>query len=370
MKALMLHSENSGVGYYRIWQQAKYLKRAGWDVARMPDQSVRLPNDDSIGEATEDPELAENYKKYGSWESLGQGSDILVFQRPDDPQTLAMALAMRDIYNAPFVFEIDDNVFDVSKSSPSYKYWYPGSPYREMAEMFMRDADAITVTTPELASVYSEFNDNIYVLPNCQDPEDWKGIKKPKSEDKIVIGWAGSDTHYDDIKLIARPLKKFLRNNPNVTFRILGTLPDFLKDVKGVEFRKDWVPVQKWPSKLAELNFDIGLAPVVSRSFNECKSNIKWQEYAMLDIPTVASNFGPYKEIQHRETGLLANTDDEWYSMLSELARDATERKRLGENAKQYVLDNLNIKTRIGEWDSVYRTIIEQYKLRTTGSSS
>lgn len=370
MKALMLHSENSGVGYYRIWQQAKYLERAGWEVARTPDQLVRLPNDDAIGEASTDPELKKNYEQYGSWESLGRGSDILIFQRPDDPQTLAMALAMRDIYDAPFVFEIDDNVFDVSENSPSYKYWYPGSPLREMAKMFMQDADAITVTTPELADVYREFNSNVFVLPNCQDPEDWESISRPEPEDKIVIGWAGSNTHYDDLKLIARPIKKILRNYPNVVFRILGTLPDFLADVKGVELRKDWVPVQNWYSKLAELNFNIGIAPVVNRPFNQCKSNIKWQEYGMLGIPTIASNVGPYKEIEHRETGLLASNDMEWYSYLEELIKNEQERKRLGSNAKQYVLDNLNIQERIGEWNNVYRTIIEQYKLRKAGSSS
>jgi glycosyltransferase involved in cell wall biosynthesis len=362
MRALMLHSENSGVGYYRIWQQARYLRKMGWKIPELPDHNPILPNDDEIGRKTVDPELKANFKKYGSWESLCQGSDIIVYQRPDDPQTLAMALAMRDVANAPLIFEIDDNIFDVSENSPSYRYWYDGSPYRELAQMFMENVDAITVSTPELKDVYSKFNDNIYVMPNCQDPEDWKGIERPEPEDKIVIGWAGSNTHYDDLYMIRRPIKKILSRYPNVVFRIIGSLPDFLADVPGVQFRTDIVGVRGWQKKLAELNFDIGLAPVTDRPFNQSKSNIKWQEYSMLEIPTLASRVGEYKTIEHDVNGFLAYSEDEWHYYLKRLVDEADTRKRLGKNAKQYVLENRNIQTKIGEWDGVYREVISKYK--------
>lgn len=358
MKALMLHSENSGVGYYRIWQQAKYLKRLGWDIAITPDHNPVLPNDDAIGRATKDKELKANFKKYGSWESLGKGSDILVYQRPDDPQTLAMALAMRDVFQAPLVFEIDDNIFDVAESSPSYKYWYPGSPYRDLAVMFLQSVDAITTTTQNLADVYSQYNKNIYVLPNCQDPEDWKGIKKPKNEDKLVIGWAGSVTHYDDLRMVRRAILKFLRFHPQAVLRIMGTLPDFFSGNAQIEMRKDIVGIRDWPKKLAELNFDIGIAPVVDRPFNQGKSNIKWQEYSMLKVPTIASKVGGYREIEHGVTGLLATDEITWYYNLCKLAEDARLRQDIGRKANKYILDNHNIAVNIDQWNKVYKKII------------
>lgn len=364
MKALMLHSENSGVGYYRIWQQAKYLRRTGWDIPEIPDENPLLPNDDEIGRNTDDPKLKENFKKYGSWESLCKGSDVLVYQRPDDPQTLAMAMAMRDVCNAPLIFEIDDNIFDVAETNPSYKYWYEGSPYREFAEMFMRNVDAITTTTPALAEVYSKFNKNIYVLPNCQDPEDWEGKERPSKElgKQLIIGWAGSNTHYDDLYLIRRPIKKFLRNHPDAYFRVIGTLPDFLADVPRVELRTDIAQIRDWQGKLANLNFDIGLAPVTDRPFNQGKSNIKWQEYSMLGVPTIASRVGDYREIQQGETGYTAYSEDEWYYYLCKLAEDAQHRQQIGEQAKQYTLENHNIANRIGEWDAAYRDVINKFK--------
>ena len=345
MKALMLHSENSAVGYYRIWQPAKYLKKTGWEIARTPDEHKVMPIDGK-----------------GSYEELLQGSDIIVMQRPDNPDLLALLPAMRDHADAPYVFEIDDNIYDVSEASSSYKYWYPGSPLIEIAEMFMKDANAITVTTQELADVYSRHNKNVYILPNYQDPDVWKVDKPEHHPDRLIIGWAGSDTHYDDLKMIWKPIKKFLRNYPNAIFKVIGANCDFLQDHQQVRIITDWVHVSEYPQTLADFNFDIGLTPIVNRPFNLSKSNIKWQEYSMLEVPTIASNVGPYKCIDHGKTGFLANDDLTWYHNLTKLADDVELRKRIGKQAKQKVLKDYNIKSKIGLWNDTYRKIIRDYK--------
>lgn len=361
MKALMTHSENSAVGHYRVWMQAKYLRKAGWDISRLPDDNALIPNDDEVGQSTTDPQLRKNFKKYGSWESLSEGSDIIVFQRPDQLQSLVLSVALRDHVKAPLVFEIDDNIFDVSKSSPSYQYWFPGSPLFEIAELLMRNADALTVSTEALKQVYAPFNDHIYVLPNCQDIDDWKNIVRPKPEKKLVVGWAGGSSHYDDLYMIRRPLKKFLRNYPNAVFRIIGALPDFLKDHPQVEFRKDIVHVSDWPKKLAELNFDIGLAPVVTRPFNEGKSSIKWQEYSMLKIPTIASPITYGEDIVHGATGLLPRDEDQWYYYLCKLVDEPHTRDMLGQLAYNNVVTNYDIKSNIVKWQYAYNDIIDRF---------
>lgn len=363
MTVLLIHSEDSAVGMYRIWMPGKYLPKTGISVRRLPNESANLPNDREIGRTTKNKEMRKTFKKYGSWEDMAEGADLVVLQRSDNPQAIPLALAIREQYDIPLVYEIDDNIYDVSKNSPAYQYWFPGSPLKDIAELFMRNVDAITVSTENLVDVYKQFNDNIYVLPNCQDPEAWKRIKRRGGNDKIVIGWAGGYTHYDDLKVIARPIKRILRNYPNVEFRIMGTLPDFLDKVDGVKFRTDGVHCTQWPKKLAELNFDIGLAPIVERPFNAGKSNIKWQEYAMLEIPTVASNFGPYKSIEHGVDGLLANNNEySWELQITKLIEDEELRRRLGEAAKQSVLANYNIEKNIGQWHDAYSSIIRRFK--------
>ena len=363
MKALMTHSENSGLGYYRIWMPADALKRSGWEINRIPDYLPTIPNDKQSALSSTDPLLKRMYEKYGSWEELAEGIDIMILQRSDQPQVIALTLAIREQYGVPVVYEVDDNIYDVSENSPAYKYWHPGSPFFEVAETFMRNVDAITVSTHELKKVYEKYNDNVYVLENCQDPKDWEGVVRPEPEDKIVIGWAGSYTHYDDLKIVAPAMKKILKKYPNVVFRVLGLKPDFLQNMKGVELRSDWSDIRQWQRKLAELNFDIGIAPVVNRPFNRGKSNIKWQEYSMLGIPTVASDVGPYRSIRDGVDGVLTNNDPKnWYNALERAIKDAELRKTLGENAKQRVLTDFNIDRNIGQWNDAYREIIERFK--------
>lgn len=344
MKALMLHSEDSAVGFYRIWQPAKYLEKLGWEVARTKDSIETLPIDGEDG-----------------WEGLGRGTDIIVAQRPEAVENVALFMAMRDHFGAPFVYEIDDNIYDVAESSTAYKYWYPGSPRIAIVETLIKNADAVTVTTEALRDAYSHLNDTIYVLPNCQDPEFWK-FKKSKPNKNFTIGWAGSSTHYDDLKSIWRPMKKFLRNHRDVRFKVVGAKCDFLVDHPQVDISTEWSHISKYPQYLADLNFDVGVVPVVSRPFNLGKSNIKWQEYTMVGVPTIASDLGEYKEIKNGTTGFLAKDDITWNHYLEKLYDDRELGAAIAVNSKQYVLKNCNIANRITDYDDAYRNIIRKYK--------
>lgn len=343
MKALMLHSENSGVGYYRVWQQTKYLRKLGWDIYRQPDSLPAMNPTD--------------------WETISEGADLIVMQRADSPDALALALAMRELRNCPLVFEVDDNIYDVAKNSTAYKYWYPGSPLIEVTELFMQNADAMTVSTPELAEVYKHLNPNIHVLRNCQDPEIWPEPVH-KESDEIVIGWAGSSTHYDDLHIIRPVIKKILHKYKNVKFVIMGCKPDFLENIDRVEFRMDFAHVSKWPQKLSSLDFDIGVAPVVDRPFNRGKSNIKWQEYSMLSIPTVASKVGEYKTIENYVTGFLADSEGSWLFYLEQLIKDAAMRQAIGQRARAKVITEFNIERNISDWDKLYKSIISKHNAK------
>lgn len=349
MKALMAHSENSAVGYYRIWQPAKYLEMMGWDIQLTPRKAKPIPIEGK-----------------GSWDEMGKGCDIMVWQRPEAVENIALFLAMRDEHKAPFIFEMDDNIYDVAKTSTAYKYWNPntldGQARIQVVEMIMQDANAITVTTESLRDTYSHLNDNIYVLPNYQDPEWWKGVKTKHNKDKFIIGWAGSSTHYDDLRSIWRPVKKFLRYHPDAIFKVVGAKADFLVDHPQVEVSTDWVYVDDYPQALADFGFDVGLTPLTNRPFNQGKSNIKWQEYSMIEVPTIASNVGPYQSIEHGVDGFKCNNDTEWHFNLTRMYDDVELRKRIGRQAKQKVVKDYNIESKIGEWDRVYRDVISKFK--------
>jgi len=72
----------------------------------------------------------------------------------------------------------------------------------------MRTADALTVSTPELAVIYSDMNPNIYVLRNQLDLElrAWSltEARLPEEQGKIVVGWAGGSCYSPDTEVLTR----------------------------------------------------------------------------------------------------------------------------------------------------------------------
>lgn len=341
-RAVFNHYDNSGVSYWRIWMQEKWLKKMGRQTFRFDNTKPFVSIED--------------------WEDILPGADIFVNQQHDNPEFMALTMAMRDMYKIPIVAEIDDDIYDVSPSSPAYKYFYPGSPVIEMAEEYLRDADAITTTTQQLASVYSRLNKNIYVLPNAIDFEDWpKHVVR--QGDPIIIGWAGSPTHFDDLALVRKPLMKLLKKHKNVMVRVMGCLPDFMAGHPQIELRQDYVDILDWPRKLASLNFDIGLAPLVASNFNLGKSNLKWMEYSTLGIPTVCSKVGEYENsLEQGVTGFLATDELSWFYYMDRLVSEPELRTTIGKAAKQKVLTDYNIKTKVKEWDDAYTDIIGKFK--------
>ena len=90
-------------------------------------------------------------------------------------------------------------------------------------------------------------------------------------------------------------------------------------------------------------NVDINLAPIENNIFNEAKSENKWVEAALVKVPTIASNFGAFKNvIQHNQTGLLCHNIKEWYLSLKILIESENLRKYLGENAYDFCKKKYN----------------------------
>jgi len=98
------------------------------------------------------------------------------------------------------------------------------------------------------------------------------------------------------------------------------------------------VPLPQLPQEMAR--FDINLAPLeVGNPFCEAKSELKYFEAALVDVPTVASPTGPYRRaITQGETGYLAMEPAQWEAALRALLGDAALRRRVASAARRDVL--------------------------------
>ena len=186
----------------------------------------------------------------------------------------------------------------------------------------------------------------------------WQHLVSEPHKGPIRLGWTGGRGHYDDLKTLVAPLRRIFHRFPDVELHIAGLLPDFFKEFAANIREHESVVIQDWPEHLASMGIDIGLAPIVDRPFNLSKSNIKWMEYSMLGIPTVASAVGPYKE----PTNILtASNQMEWTNHLTSLINDEHKRRQLGQRARQEVIDNHDARGQVALREKTYRQIIESY---------
>jgi hypothetical protein len=223
----------------------------------------------------------------------------------------------------------------------------------------------VTVTGEELAKVYRERYrcKNVYIFPNSIRFDDFHDIKLRLNTKQVRIMWRGGWSHYRDIYPLRKALGRVARKHRNARFIFWGQdfrwmadeIPPTQRDHLG------WVPFDAFHLKLATIGHDIELAPLADTQFNRCKSAIRFYEAAALHRPavTLAANIGPYREVQDGETGMTYDTIEEFEEKLSALIEDATLRKTLAENAKDWVKDNRDAFVTVPRLLDFYRSLHE-----------
>lgn len=276
--------------------------------------------------------------------------DVVIFQRQYSDETFEAIKIARSI-GVKTVFEIDDDFWNLHRSNPVYEFWNsPGMLKR--IERNIAGADVVTTTTPRLSALLRRFNPNIVILPNMLPWQYWQ-VKKPKKRktDPLVLGWAGSRTHFEDLKILGGTIEQLLDEFPNLEFHVAGAeaVPfEKHKRARGLE------SVDIWEYANLIKGFDIAIAPLLDIHFNRCKSDLKFLEYSMLGIPCVASRVESYADsVKNGENGFLASNNKDWLKYLRRLINDEELRKAIGANAKKFA-ETRTIEGNIGLWEQAY----------------
>lgn len=394
MKIFAYHNGNNGVSQYRIWNPVKYLNRIeGFHVERLPEMTERLsmplegstniPGIPTHGEAFRDNDLI--------WD---------VYRADLENSMRFQALSKLK----PHVLDVDDNFLNVDPNNPNAKTWkskvstryeeitlgqYTPEELEDRAKQFngkicykdgrvfivsmgydpkenalemVKAASGLTVSTEALKKEFSEYNSNICVAPNSIDFELWNRSEK-KDDGIIRLGLFGSNTHYDDWKIIAELLKKILDEFPNVHLcfnswfsaefeqgamfnELQGRKPQFpdyfhnlglLERSSQVEIYEP-CQIQDWPKWMADKGIDIGLAPLEKSRFNNCKSNLRYLEFGALRVPGIYSDVPAFNsDIENGQNGYLAKSQEDWEKRIKALILNAELRRIIGNKAWQDV---------------------------------
>jgi len=290
-------------------------------------------------------------------------ADIVVVQRMHASQ-VAQLVEYAQSRGKRVYYEVDDNLHAVMPSSPVYGLYHPGSPVLKGIEQLIAKCDGLTVSTPDLAEMYSRYNSNVAVIPNSIDFEirDWTSVPQDRKPGRLVAGWAGGSTHLEDLQILRPAVKAMLAKYDHVDFGIYANEQMAKSIIEGWELDPDRVKFipprdfKEFPSGLGY--FDIGLAPIVSTAFNAAKSNLKVIEYGARSIPCVASVSAPYSStIKNGVNGFLARSSQEWESAIDILVGNETVRARMGAAIKELVLSRFSMLQNVHLWPAAWKDL-------------
>lgn len=299
------------------------------------------------------PSLKSNAEDAMLWKSKG---DIWFTKMMDNENVDHLIRTHADVTGAKLVLDLDDDPNNVDPGHPEiddlksrYHMW------KRMIEC----ADHVVVSTEQIKQSIKEQNPFVTVIPNAIDPEIWKVKKKKRRDGKIRIGWMASGSHFVDSPIIETIIQELCDENPNVEFHIAGMVNDEMKG-KGWFHHKGTDGYKPFPQFYADLDIDIAIAPLLDNAFNRAKSNIKFLEAAMLEIPMVASDVAPYQCIQHGKTGYLASTPGQFKKYLTWLIGDKAKRKQMGKDAKAYVMENWTIDRFLPQYEELFDKLMDK----------
>lgn len=304
-------------------------------------------------------------------------SDIVVFHRPDQHAKLDMMRILQEI-GKKVVVDNDDTFKDIG----GFKFFDYYEERRAMLKLdsinmifdqALREADLVTTTTEVLAKEYRKLNKSVIVLPNNIDP--FYFDEPLRNETDIVrIGIVGSILVNADYQVLEPILARYC-TNPKVKMVIFSLPADkdnslarqlyvdqyALLDRHQVEWQP-YVEPQYYYDTLNNLKLDMMIIPRADTYLTRCKSNLKFLEASMFEIPVIAQGFedglSPYqvdpKDAEHMR---IVIDNSKWFEEIDAMIADKQLRLDMGKKAHAYVVDNYDINKNYHRWEEAYATL-------------
>lgn len=272
--------------------------------------------------------------EYAPTRNMIRASDVVVFCRNTSPQH---AQALRTVLDQkkPFIYDLDDNFFEISTETPVGRY-HRAEPQIRTLETYLSSASLVRVYSSRVEQIVKKYNPQVaLVIP----PIKWSFIRPRPLRlegEPIRIVYATSQQE-DPLEEIFRPalveiLKKY---TGKVQMVFWGIRPEGYDDFKCVEYWPFTANYNRFLERFSSYGFDIGLAPLQNTPFHLSKTNAKFRDYAACKIAGVYSDVPVYSNcVENGRTGLLvANTPADWFAAISRLIEDAPFRNQIAEQA-------------------------------------
>lgn len=299
----------------------------------------------------------------------GQAAEIVVIDRTWHPD-LTLESAMRLVesleqQDIKWLYHLDDDLLTAPTDAVT-------EAEKAAVAFFLRQANAVLVSTQPLAEQVQAHNRHVYVVPNALDERLLSPLTvtpPPFADRPLVMGYMGTRTHDHDLQMLL-PALQAVGQEVQVplalhiiggaasasTWQALNALPFPVRAVQP--------PVEQYPHFIAwftsSLPWDIALAPLTDTPFNRCKSDVKFLDYSALGLAGIYSDGLAYNSsVLHGVTGwLVQNKTAVWVEALHRLIADAALRRELGANARRHLYQERILAHRIQDWIAALESVL------------
>lgn len=282
--------------------------------------------------------------------TYGEKFSVFVFHRTLFTPNVKKLIENIKAQDKEIIFETDDLVYDpkylefmdyFKKMNAFEKKLYENGVGGEiLADPFVKTC---TTTTTFLAEKLKEEGKQVIIVPNRLSLKDiefadeaFKKRSETKEDEFVRIGYfSGTISHNKDFASIAVPLTHLFLKYPNVKLVLAGPLdlPEELNFLGKQLERLEFADRKKHFANISKI--DINLAPLEKDNpFCESKSELKFFEAGVVNVPTVATATQTFKEaITDGVDGFVAENEQEWIEKLEKLIVDQKLRRNMGARA-------------------------------------
>jgi len=278
---------------------------------------------------------------------------VFIFHRVLHTSSVEKLIRRIEEKNKEIIFETDDLVYDPYFLKFMDYYAQMNAFERKLYENgvgggILNDpyVTTATTTTDFLANKLRDKGKRVFVVKNKLSEQDvsWgeMALKNVKKDSAIVrlCYLSGTISHNKDFATITRVLVELLRKYSHLRLVLAGPL-DVNNELQEFASQIERVPFLSREAYFMSIaNYDINVAPLeIGNPFCESKSELKFFEAGLVQVPTVAAGTQTFKDaVTDGVDGFVAATKEEWKEKIEKLITDSELRRKMGENARQAIL--------------------------------
>ena len=235
------------------------------------------------------------------------------------------------------VYDSDDNLLLVQEaiSDPENPWRRIFGEARPRIEAMLAEAGLVKVYAPAAVPFFRRYNPRVACIAPYQIV-DSAALPPPAAREAPTVGFMGSSFKDEEFVPVVPAIERILDEGRPLRFEFFGFIPEALAGRPGVT-HVPWVSSYlDFRRRLAELRWDVGLAPLRDLEFHRAKTNNKYREYASAGVAGIYSDAAAYRDtVRDGITGLLVPHGDEraWSEAMLRLGGDAALRNAIRRDA-------------------------------------